>query len=614
MTRAVLLLACLLVIDSGAAPGPPDTLRLHPENPHYFEWRGRPLIIIGSGEHYGAVLNGAINYRKYLATLGRERLNHTRLFTGAAYVEPQGAFKIEGNTLAPLGEHYLAPWARSDEPGYTGGGHRFDLERWDDGYFQRLRDFIAEAERNKVIVEVNLFCPFYGEEQWRLSPFHPGNNVNGAGRGVARTNVYTLDRHGGLLSYEERFVLKVVAELRQFGNFYYEICNEPYFGGVTLEWQEHMASMIADAQAGHPDPKLISQNIANGKAKLERPLPHVDIYNFHYASPPDTVALNWHLNRPIGDNETGFRGTDDEPYRMEAWDFIMAGGALFSHLDYSFSVGHEDGTFPYPATQPGGGGPRLRQAFRALRDFIGSFDFVRMTPDNNVIVGGVHPSYTARALVEPARAVAAYFRPVPHSEFSARWTAQLEVPDTGGYRFHATSNDGIRLWIDDRLVIDRWVEQSETEHSAEIHLEKGRHRLKAEYFYTGGNGVAKLAWSRGTQPGEAISTEFLRLPDGRGKGLRGEYFVGRDLNTPWRTRTDAQIDFDFGTRGPFAAAEDVILLRPEFELSPGRWRAEWIDPRTGAVLKDERVTLNETTRVTEAPRFTGDIALRLTRR
>lgn len=418
---SLFLLLTLVSLSHGATA---QTLGLLPDNPRYFSWRGRPLVIVGSGEHYGAVLNPDFDHRTYLATLGRDRLNHTRLFTGAAYVEPSGAFNIAKNTLAPDGPRYLAPWARSDQPGYHGGGNRFDLGRWDESYFTRLRDFVREAGRRKVLVEVNLFCPFYEEAQWRLSPFHPDNNVNGAGSGVARTNVYTLDHHGGLLGVQERFVDRVVTELRDFDNVYYEICNEPYFGGVTLDWQAHVAERIAQAQSSHPHPKLISQNIANHKARVDAPLRHVAIYNFHYAAPPDTVALNAHLRLPIGDNETGFNGTGDAAYRIEAWDFLIAGGALFSHLDYSFAVGHEDGTFHYPASQPGGGNPALRRQFRTLREFVEDFDLAHTGPDDSVLAGGIPPTHTARALVEPGNKVGVYFRPrtVPKAVASAAET------------------------------------------------------------------------------------------------------------------------------------------------------------------------------------------------
>src|SRR6266850_3030112 len=75
----------------------PASLALHPENPHYFLLRGKPTVLITSGEHYGAVLNLDFNYVKYLDTLQADGLNLTRTFTGA-YVEPSGAFNISGNT------------------------------------------------------------------------------------------------------------------------------------------------------------------------------------------------------------------------------------------------------------------------------------------------------------------------------------------------------------------------------------------------------------------------------------------------------------------------------------------------------------------------------------
>src|SRR4030095_7012222 len=140
---------------------------------------------------------------------------------------------------------------------------------------------------------------------------------------------------------------KIVAELNGFDNVYYEICNEPYFGGVTMEWQHHIADVIVAAERAldrrstkstgqaegfHP----IAQNIANNKAKVTNPHSAISIFNFHYASPPETVAMNYDLNKVIGDNETGFRGTNDLPYRVEAWSFILAGGGLYNNLDYSF--------------------------------------------------------------------------------------------------------------------------------------------------------------------------------------------------------------------------------------------------------------------------------------
>jgi Cellulase (glycosyl hydrolase family 5) len=389
----------------GRTEGP---IALDAGNPHYFHWRGRPTILLTSAEHYGAVINLDFDYRRYLDTLAGDGMNYTRVFSGA-YVEPQGAFKIARNTLAPGPGRFIAPWARSAETGYANGGNTFDLTRWDEAYFSRLKDFIAYADAKGVVVELTLFCPMYEDLQWKLSPMNAANNVNGLGN-VARTDVYTMDRHGGLLAVHAALTRKLVTELNQFDNLFFEICNEPYFGGVTLAWQRHIAEVIAETERGLPKRHLIAQNIANKSARIQDPHPAVSIFNFHYATPPEAVALNYALDKVIGDDETGFRGTSDAPYRTEAWEFIIAGGGLFNHLDYSFAVGHENGTFEYPASQPGGGNAGFRKQMKVLRDFINGFDFARMRPDPSVIKGGVPAGGAARALVERDRAMAIYVR------------------------------------------------------------------------------------------------------------------------------------------------------------------------------------------------------------
>ncbi len=381
-------------------------LALHPDNPHYFIFQGKPLILITSGEHYGAVLNLDFNYEVYLDTLKADGLNITRLFPGA-YVEPLGAFNIDHNTLAPKPERFICPWARSDTPEYANGGNKFDLSKWDESFFTRLKDFMAAARSRGIIVELNFFTPFYEENIWALSPMNAGNNVNGIGA-LARTNVYTLDRNGGLLEVQDSMVRKIVAELKDFDNLYYEICNEPYFGGVTLDWQQHISQTIAKTEKDFSHKHLISQNIANDKAKAENPNPLISIFNFHYASPPETVGMNYGLNKVIGENETGFKGTNDTHYRMEGWQFILAGGALFNNLDYSFVAGHERGDFVYPSKQPGGGNPVYRSQMRFLRDFINRFDFVRMKPDISMIKGGLPAEAKPYALVEQGKQYAIY--------------------------------------------------------------------------------------------------------------------------------------------------------------------------------------------------------------
>ncbi|RZJ51975.1 MAG: hypothetical protein EOO45_32250, partial [Flavobacterium sp.] len=330
----LLLTTFQLVLNAQKQP-----IALNAKNPHYFTYRNKPTVLITSAEHYGAVLNLDFNYISYLDELKRHGLNNTRTFTGA-YVEHPGAFFIMGNTLAPKPGRLICPWKRSDQQGYAGGGNKFDLGQWDENYFIRLKDFMAQAEKRGIIVELTFFCPFYEIDQWKLSPMHEQNNINGIGM-ADRNMVYTLDKNKALLATQVNMVQKIVAELKHFPNLIYEICNEPYFNGVTLEWQHRIAETIKEAEREFKYPHLISQNIANNTLKVKEPHPAVSLFNFHYATPPVAVADNYDLTMPIGDNETGFKGNADETYRMQGWLFLLAGGALYNNLDYSFSVGNE---------------------------------------------------------------------------------------------------------------------------------------------------------------------------------------------------------------------------------------------------------------------------------
>ncbi|MDF9797166.1 hypothetical protein OKW21_002429 [Catalinimonas alkaloidigena] len=452
-----------------------NTFQLHPENPHYFLYLNEASIIVGSAEHYGAVINMDFDYEKYLNTLGKEQLNNTRLFTGA-YVEKQGDFGIQKNTLAPAEERLILPWKRSSEAGYALGGNKFDLSQWDDAYFQRLTNFMKLAAENEVIVEVTLFSAHYGNG-WSYSAFNPQNNINQTSD-VRSALVNTLE-NGNILIQQENYVRKIVRELNAFDNLYYEIQNEPWAEEPDMvfnrnpygpdddwrsktqvvsqksnAWQSRVAEWIRDEESKLPKQHLISQNISNFEYPITEPDPNISIFTFHYAF-PGAVYQNYYLDRAIGLNETGFAGKADSTYSRQAWRFMMAGGSIFSHLDYSFSVGSEDGTdTTYDA--PGGGSPALREQLLVLKCFFESIDFVKLAPDFMTIESS--PGAKSLALSDQQSLWVMYIEPMalksypltlnlPAGEFQAEWIAvesgkklettmvegnQLNVPDFPG--------------------------------------------------------------------------------------------------------------------------------------------------------------------------------------
>lgn len=401
-------------------------LCLHPDNPHYFLFRGRPTVLVTSGEHYGAVMNLDFNYRKYLDILKAEGLNHTRLFVGVYRELPDEWWPR--NSLGPRPDRFVCPFARSQVGGARDGGNKFDLDTWDPTFFPRLRDFCRLAGEHGVVIEINLFCPHYVQKgdlkHWDISPFHPDNNVNGVGH-VPPMEVFRLtDR--ALLMYQEAMVRKIVRELNPCDNLYYEICNEPYWEKIPLEWEHHMADLIVREERNLPLKHLISRNVANGSKEVKEPLGAFSILNFHYPRPtPECVPTNYHLNKVVGCNETGFDGIADEPYRIQAWQFMLAGGALFNHMDVSFCAGNEAGSRLQPGTDNFGGGPSLRRQIRILKDFIEGFDFVHMAPRNDIVQNAPNAA-AIYVLAEEGRQYGIYLR---NQKDTTCQSLTLRVPD-----------------------------------------------------------------------------------------------------------------------------------------------------------------------------------------
>jgi hypothetical protein len=118
--------------------------------------------------------------------------------------------------------------------------------------------------------------------------------------------------------------------------------------------------------------------------------------------------------------------------------------------------------------------------------------------------------------------------------FSARWKRYIDLV-AGTYRFTATSDDGIRVYVDDRLIIDEWHDQPARTYSADVSLQPGHHLVTVEYYENTGAAVARLEWTR---------------LSGTAK-WRGEYYDNRWLSgSPVLTRDDEGIDFNWGYGSP----------------------------------------------------------------
>lgn len=148
--------------------------------------------------------------------------------------------------------------------------------------------------------------------------------------------------------------------------------------------------------------------------------------------------------------------------------------------------------------------------------------------------------------------------------FSARWERHLNISagEAGYYIFTVEVDDGVRLWVDDLLQIDSWVEQAKASYEARLHLSEGQHLIRVEYFELAG--------------AASISVSWVREPDLPTTYWRGEYFNNSSLTgTAHTTRDDARLNFDWGYESPLTGInQDGFSVRwsRSLQLPAGDYR------------------------------------------
>ncbi len=110
--------------------------------------------------------------------------------------------------------------------------------------------------------------------------------------------------------------------------------------------------------------------------------------------------------------------------------------------------------------------------------------------------------------------------------YSARFTGGLTVPNAGELGLFLTSDDGVRVWLDGKLVIDDWRSHPPTASQAKVNVTTGAHALRIEYFQDRGSATLSVEWqppggARGPIPLEALTPFTTRPIDDEGKPLEG---------------------------------------------------------------------------------------------
>jgi hypothetical protein len=434
MSNGIKLLGLALAMFIARANAQP--IGIHPDNPHYYLFHDQPTVLITSAEHYGAVVNLDFDYIAYLDALKAYGLNYTRIWPGAV-LEMVGEF-VKGNTMGPRPRRTIVPWARSNEPGYMYGGNKFDLDKWNPEFFARLKDFIVKAGERGIVVEVCFFNSQY-THRWPISPLYFENNIQGVGK-CDYKDAQTL-KHPDLVKRESEYVSKITQEVNAYDNVILEVCDEPSLHTPHVEagpWVGHLLEVVHNTESKLPKKHLLAQEVQGpiGGPIDFSGMPALSIIVGEYVwegndgemGGIEGLDYQYRHNKPIEMNETPYYpfqyriGDAVAASRVEAWEFMVGGGASFNHLNGRFTAEDPAGKTPDNAQVLG--------ALRSLKDFIYSFDFVKMRADKNFVGGGVPEGVYCRGISQPGEQYALYHH---HSQLDER-SHQYYIVMTGSYR------------------------------------------------------------------------------------------------------------------------------------------------------------------------------------
>lgn len=190
------------------------------ENPWYWEYRGEPLVLIGASDEdnpfqwTGEQLTDQLDL---LASVGGNYLRNTM------------SDRDEGNVYA----------FKCLDDG------RYDLNEWNEEYWNRLRFFLDETEARGIINQLTLWDQHdHSGGLWRAHPWNPSNNVN-YGDEIIRTreDFYSAVREENeeILQYQNRFIEKLTSITLDYDHILYNINNESWAG---VEWENYWVEFI----------------------------------------------------------------------------------------------------------------------------------------------------------------------------------------------------------------------------------------------------------------------------------------------------------------------------------------------------------------------------------
>jgi len=262
-------------------------LKVHSGNPRYFsDSTGSAVYLTGSHvwdnfQDWGGN-KPDFDYSSYLEFLSKNNHNFIRLWVGTPRLIPD---EVNFRTQ-PM------PWKRTGPGKAKDGELRFDLTKFNEEYFLRLRSRVLEAGKRGIYVSLMLFNGLFN---WEGHPFNIHNNINSIDGDIDKKGggdaIFSI-RNPEVLTIQKNYLKKVIDTVNDLDNVLFEIGNE--IKGHSVEWQYHIIDCIHKYEKTKP--KQHPVGMTGGGEGLK----NSDLFNSpaDWISPAAEPGQNYSYNPP----------------------------------------------------------------------------------------------------------------------------------------------------------------------------------------------------------------------------------------------------------------------------------------------------------------------------
>jgi hypothetical protein len=377
-------------------------IRVHPENPRWFADDSGRAIYLGGHQIFVDLQDNSYNkefirngvrildWNEYVKFLKAHNFNYLRNWI--IWSTGSGSMAPVNNAIA-----YPMPYKRVEGHGKAkDGGNKFDLSRFDEAFFRRMRDRCEDLHKAGVFVSIMLFevYGFLGGESagdppqtlWDGNVFNETNNINGIdvdydGDGKGIEFFYTNDKR--ILRLQKEYVMKVLDTLNHLDNVFYEIANELY----APQWQYEMIEFIKRYEKSKPKQHLILLS-AGGRTRTGgwKQMGKNPVVN----SPADCFAASGSWQSGLYKKKNPPGNNSNKPGIVDL-DHVSPGSSDTGYVWTAFTRGYHFNLYDKPFENPSSEGPqwrRVRHSVGKAVEYSSKLDLANITPREDLASTG----------------------------------------------------------------------------------------------------------------------------------------------------------------------------------------------------------------------------------